>query len=280
MSAPNIIWLASYPKSGNTWFRVFLSNLLSESDTPVSINELHSTPIASSRVAFDEFTGVSGSDLSMEEIDNLRPEVYREISRNADGPVFQKVHDAWKKNTKGEPVFPPEVTRAVVYFIRDPRDVAVSFAHHSSATFEKMVKNMADPGFSFCEKESRFYNQLRQELSSWSGHVKSWVDESGLPVLVMRYEDMKNNTFHEFQKAVEYLGLGYPEEKIRLALKNSDFRQLKKMEEVDGFSEKPINMKSFFREGRTGIYKEHLDEKLIALIEQNHGEVMKRFGYL
>ena len=279
MSKKNLIWLASYPKSGNTWFRVFLSNLRSESKDPVSINALHSTPIASSRVLFDEYAGTSGSDLSLEEIDNLRPSVYREISGNSEELSFHKVHDAWKKNSRGEPIFPPDVTRSVIYFIRDPRDVAVSFAHHSSASFEKMVKNMADPEFSFCDKDSKLYNQLRQNLSTWSGHVKSWVDESGLPVLLLRYEDMKANPFHEFKKAVNYLGLQYSDEQIRQALKNSDFSQLKKMEEEEGFSEKPIKMSSFFREGKSGGYREVLSEELVREIVGVHGEVMGRFGY-
>ena len=279
MPTPNLIWLSSYPKSGNTWFRAFLSNLMSEKDEPVHINELHSTPIASSRVMFDEYAGTAGSDLTMEEIDNLRPQVYREISGSSDELSFHKVHDAWKMNSRGEPVFPPDVTKAVIYFIRDPRDVAVSFAHHSSATLEKMVKNMADENFAFCDKNVKVYNQLRQDLSSWSGHVKSWVDESGLPVLVLRYEDMKNNTFPSFKRAVEYLGLDYPDSKIKLALKNSDFRQLKEMEEKEGFSEKPIKMRSFFREGRTGTYREELSAELIERIERDHGEVMGRFGY-
>jgi hypothetical protein len=277
---PNIIWLASYPKSGNTWFRVFLSNLFSGSDLPVSINALHATPIASARTIFDDFTGVSASDLSMDEIELLRPRLYREISANSDELVFQKVHDAWKRNSLGEALFPPEVTHAVIYFIRDPRDVAVSFAHHSSVGFEQMIKKMADPSFSFCEKENRLYNQLRQELSTWSGHVKSWVDDSGLPVMVLRYEDMIANTYTHFEKAVKYLGLKYSRAQIEKALKNSDFRQVKKMEEEEGFAEKPLKMKSFFREGKSGSYRDTLDEKLITKIETMHGEVMKRFGYL
>src|SRR6056297_2434972 len=73
----NTIWLASYPKSGNTWFRVFLSNLFSETPEPADINSLHETPIASARQPFDEATGLPSSDLTFEEVDHLRPEVYR-----------------------------------------------------------------------------------------------------------------------------------------------------------------------------------------------------------
>jgi hypothetical protein len=280
MPSPNFIWLASYPKSGNTWFRAFLGNLMSGTDIPVSINALHSTPIASSRMLFDDYTGVSASDLSMEEIDILRPGLYREISKNSKALIFQKVHDAWKTNVKNEPVFPREITKAALYFIRDPRDVAVSFSFHSVTGFDKMIKNMADAAFSFCDKESMLHNQLRQELATWSGHVESWVDNSGLPILVIRYEDMINNAFLSFQKATEFLGLKYTGANIRKAIQNSDFNYLKQMEEVEGFGEKPLKMKSFFREGKTGSYRNYLNEQQIFEIEDFHGKVMRRFGYL
>ena len=70
-----IIWLASYPKSGNTWFRVFLTNLRGEEDGPAQINKLGSTPIASARGIFDDEAGIEASDLTPDEIDRLRPEI-------------------------------------------------------------------------------------------------------------------------------------------------------------------------------------------------------------
>ena len=67
----NIIWLASYPKSGNTWFRIFLTNLLQKHTSPANINELTGGPIASSRQLFDELTGIDSSDLTFDEIEKL-----------------------------------------------------------------------------------------------------------------------------------------------------------------------------------------------------------------
>lgn len=76
----NIVWLASYPKSGNTWVRVFLTNLLRDSDCPADINQLEMTPIASNRSVFDDVVGMKAADLSYDEVDRLRPEVYRFLS--------------------------------------------------------------------------------------------------------------------------------------------------------------------------------------------------------
>lgn len=275
-----IVWLASYPKSGNTWFRVFLSNLLSENDTPVSINELHTTPIASSRSLFDAHAGVHSSDLSDEEIEELRPEVYRRVATEAKETIFYKVHDAWRLTPSGQPVFPMEVTRAVLYFIRDPRDVAVSFAFHGSKKPEEMVREVNDPNNAFCSKSKRLYNQLVQPLSDWSGHVKSWVDDSGLPVCVVRYEEMLKDTFKTFSRALEFAGVMKSEESIRKAIVSSDLKALSEMEQKEGFREKPMGMKSFFREGKSGGWREHLNEFSVNKLVDRHYAFMERFGYL
>ena len=275
-----IVWLASYPKSGNTWFRVFLSNLFSDKDLPVSINELHATPIASSRSLFDDHAGVHSSDLSADEIEELRPEVYRRVAEEAKETVFHKVHDMWRLTPSGKPVFPAPVTKAVLYFIRNPLDVTVSFAYHGSKNPDEMVKEMNDPGNAFCSKPKRLYNQLVQPLSDWSGHVKSWVDDSGLPVHVVRYEDMLDNTFGTFSKALEIVGIAKSEEEIKSAIVASDLKALSEMEQEEGFKEKPMGMKSFFREGKAGGWREHLDESAVKMLVDRHHDLMERFGYL
>ena len=104
--------------------------------------------------------------------------------------LYHKIHDAWIRLPGGEPLIPADVTRAVIYIIRNPLDVAVSFAHHLHTSIDKTIDIMNNPEYAFCDRRDRLANQLRQRLLTWSGHVKSWVDESGLRVWVMRYEDM------------------------------------------------------------------------------------------
>lgn len=275
-----IIWLASYPKSGNTWFRVFLSNLLSETEIPASINELDSFSVASSRQLFDEYSGISASDLTPEETENLRPGVFRQIARQSGDPLFYKVHDAWRKTPEGEPLFGPDVTKAVIYFIRNPLDVAVSFAHHESKPVPAVIEEMNDPGYALCRKRDRIYSQFMQPLSDWSGHVKSWVDESGLPVMVVRYEDMLDDPFTVFGKALGFMGITKHERAIRKAIRNSEFGRLAEMEKQGGFREKPAGMKAFFREGKAEAWREHLTEENVSVLISGHESMMKRFGYL
>jgi hypothetical protein len=276
----NIVWLASYPKSGNTWFRVFLSNLFSDSSEPADINDLHHTPIASSRQAFDEVSGLPSSDLTFEEVDRLRPELYRFQSLQEKDIQFRKVHDAYTRLEDGSPLFPPEVSKAVIYFIRNPLDVLISFAHHSATDPGKMIGVMNDPDKAFGRSPEKLFNQLRQQLNTWSGHVTSWVDQKDIPVHVMRYEDMRNNTMNTFQNALEFLELKVSRTKIEQALKNSDLSVLKDQEQQHGFKEKMIFAESFFRKGKVGEWKKVLTPEEVKSIVDKHREVMKRFGYL
>jgi hypothetical protein len=274
-----IVWLASYPKSGNTWFRAFLTALLNPSNPEVDINNMHPTIIASSRQLFDELAGAPSADLSPEEIDHLRPLVYRQNALESEEVIFQKVHDAYTLLSDREPLFPADITKAVLYFIRNPLDVTVSFAHHLTTSIDKTISIMNNPNYAFCPHRDRLYNQLRQKLLSWSGHVKSWVDNSGLPLLVMRYEDMKNNPVEIFTKAVTFIGIDASDMEINNALKKCTFENLKKQEIEKGFDEKSMASEYFFRKGKTGDWENVLTESQIHQIIHNHKNIMERFGY-
>jgi len=274
-----IVWLASYPKSGNTWFRAFLTALLHPDDPPVEINNLYPTTIASSRQLFDELTGVSSADLDPEEIDRIRPRVYRQEVLESEEVLYHKVHDAWTRLPDGGALFPAEVTKAVLYFIRNPLDVAVSFAHHLNTTTGKAIAIMNNPDYAFCYHTDRLHNQLRQRLLTWSGHVASWTENSGLPLLVLRYEDMLKTPWETFTSAVEFIGLKFARVEIQQALDFCSFERLKKQEEEKGFSEKSAHSPSFFRKGIAGDWRNVLTQEQVRQIVGEHGEVMKKFGY-
>ncbi|MFC2152305.1 sulfotransferase domain-containing protein [Bacteroidota bacterium] len=280
MCKKNIIWLASYPKSGNTWFRVFLTNLLSNSDTPANINDLKETSISSSRKIFDEYTGLSASDLTFKEIDKLRPEVYRMQSKESEELLFKKVHDQFYYINRNQSLFPLEISKGVIYIIRNPLDVLVSFSYHSAQSINKMVLTLNNSNFAFCDKNDKLQNQLRQIIGSWSDHVKSWTEQTDIPVHIMRYEDMINNTFDVFKKAVKFLGLDEKDKKIKDSIIKSDFSILSNQEKQEGFKEKMIKSKSFFRKGKISDWRNYLNQKNINEIISNHKEVMNKFGYI
>ncbi len=276
-----IVWLASYPKSGNTWFRTFLTNYLRNGDTPASINDLADGPIASSRYAFDEAVGYDSGEMTFEEIDRLRPEVYLHRARNAPETIYCKIHDAYTLLDDGRPMIPLSATRCVLYFVRNPLDVAVSFAHHAGhGSCDAMVRKMGEEENSFCETDAKEPNQLRQKLLSWSSHVTSWVDAPGLRLLVLRYEDMKQHPEATFGNAIRFFDLALDSERIRKAIEFSRFDEVRKQEVASGFREKMPTAKSFFRKGEVGSWREVLNSDQVAKLCVEHSTVMRRFGYL
>lgn len=276
-----IVWLASYPKSGNTWFRTFLTNFLRNGDAPADINELDGGPLASARSVFDTAVGYDSGEMTFDEIDALRPEVYRHQAREAQETLYCKVHDAYTFLPDGRALIPAEATACALYFIRNPLDVAVSFAHHGGhEQFDHVIRQMARDEHSFCATDATEVNQLRQKLLSWSNHVRSWADAAGIRVLVLRYEDMKRRPEEIFGAAVEFVGLGADADRVRRAIEFSRFETLREQEAKSGFAEKMPRAKAFFRKGEIGSWRAELTAEQAARIVADHGEVMRRFGYL
>jgi hypothetical protein len=258
-----IIWLASYPKSGNTWFRIFLANLFSNSNAPVNINNLHSFPIASSRDIFDEIAGVSSSDLTFGEIEEMRPEVYEHLAANLEMDVYIKIHDAFTHTPSGKLLVSEKASKKAIYIIRNPLDVAVSFAHHEGVTFDRIIEIMNSQHYAFCNSSKKLNFQMQQRLLTWSSHVSSWTEQRVFPVKVFRYEDMINDTFTTFREAVQFLELNFGDQEIE-----------------KGFREKSPASESFFRKGKTGSWKEELTSAQAEKIISQHSDMMKKFGYL
>ncbi len=276
-----IFWLASYPKSGNTWIRTLLTNYLRDSDTPADINELDGGPIASARLWFDEWAGVEASLLSDAVIERLRPEVYRCLVRENPDTLYMKTHDAWSRTDRSEPLFPPDVTAGVIYILRNPLDMAMSCANHWGVDVEKSVANLCDPEFAIARTLNGLANQLRQRLGSWSTHVRSWVDESGLPLHLIRYEDLRRDPEKIFGEAVRFCGLPFDATRLQKAVAFSGFGELQKQEKEKGFRERlPQSSGTFFRQGRVGGWREELTPNLVKQLIETHSETMRRFGYL
>ena len=274
-----IIWLASYPKSGNTWFRAFLSGLLDDADEDISINQIKADGIFSSRVWLSAITGVESSNLTADEIDSLRPRVYNHLAETSEKQLFIKAHDAFTYLEDGSPLFGTTNAKAV-YILRNPLDVAVSFANHASRSIDRIITNMSDNHHELCGNNTRLPNQTRQKLLSWSAHVESWVNTKELPVYVIRYEDMKADPVKAFAGAVRFIGLNCTKEQIQRAVELSSFERLKTKEDSEGFREKPYHGTSFFRSGKTGDWRRHFSDEQRDRMIAEHKAVMDKCGYL
>lgn len=275
-----IVWLASYPKSGNTWLRVLLANYLRDSGEPADINRFFIGPIAGDRQRFDEWAGVEASALAPEVVERLRPEVYRCLARDADQTLFMKVHDRWTRVDTGEPMFPADVTLGVVYIVRNPLDLAASCAYHWGAPIAEAAGTLCGtiPGPRAAGPGTP--DQVRQRYGSWTEHVRSWVDESGLPVQVVRYEDLIVDPCGCAGDVVKFCGLDYDDDRVRKAVAFSSLAELRRQEASAGFRERsPVAPGGFFRRGEPGSWRDELPVHLAERLATAHYPTMRRFGY-
>lgn len=287
------VWLASYPKSGNTWLRMLIANL-SAADKPVDINDLPERGgIASARGPFDYLTLIDSDLLTHDEIDCLRPRVYEELAHGAEDdeynvaqempPVrFVKAHDAYTRNANGEPLLAGKRgADGAVVIVRDPRDVAPSLANHNHSSLDDAIAFMSDERVALCAKPGRLHNQLRQQLLGWSGHVASWLDQADIPVLLVRYEDMQADAAGTLARVLAFAGRPATAEAIARAVAFADFAQLRQQEQEKGFREapRPHAGGNFFRRGETGAWRDELAAEQVARIEAAHAPTMRRLEY-
>lgn len=253
MTAARTVWLASYPKSGNTWFRIFLANLLYPEQAPVDINALPlRTPIASTRDDFDQLLALPSALLLPDEIRALRPQVDQTLAASwADPVLYRKVHDAYEYLPDGRPLLGAGPEFAAIYFLRHPCDVAVSAANHWSCTVDEAAERLLNPEMIMTRGRRNLPNQLVQRLLTWEGHVLSWL-AAAMPVCVLRYEDMRRKPLATFRRAVHFLGLAQNDEAIQRALDACVLERLQSQEADRGFGEAPPKVNRFFRNGAIG----------------------------
>ena len=166
-----------------------------------------------------------------------------------------------------------------MYLVRNPLDVAVSFAHHGATSIDSTIRNMGNPSYEFANSSHRIDLQLRQRLLTWSGHVSSWVDADAIRTLVVRYEDLVADTGRELTRVLEFAGLEVDAARTEKAVEFSRFDVLQQQESEHGFREKLPKSESFFRSGRTDSWQGVLNADQAERIRADHGVMMERLGY-
>jgi len=140
----SIVWLASYPKSGNTWARIFLSNYLMNAKQPIPINQAHRFVMSDSNTK--TYHMVAGRTINFQDIEltlSLRDKVLRGIIANNADFNLVKTHNI-RKLVRGVNMIPDKYTRSAVYILRNPLDMVLSYARHYGQTIKQTVEGVSN----------------------------------------------------------------------------------------------------------------------------------------
>lgn len=272
----NILWIASYPKSGNTWVRSFIQNYLSNQRS--DINDMHRQSIDEIKsfryqpyLSADQAT----TDLDLTTICAIRPNVHADIAAAAQGTVFVKSHN-FQGQYENYPLHNWSVSSGAIYVVRNPLDVAVSLSHYFDYTIDDAISYMADDMAGTPNEPEN----VPQIITSWSLNVSSWTQEPGNNLLVLRYEDLLKNPKKYFRKVESLLGLKKDPKRLTKAIHASSFKNLKQQEQQSGFVEKHENAGAFFRSGTANQWQKVLSKEQVERLVNDHREQMERFKYI
>ena len=247
-----IIWIASYPKSGNTWMRSFLSSYIYSEKGEFDFKLLKNI-VQFPTLRHFENINVFPSNL----LESAKGWILAQDAINLDNKVkFLKTHNSLC-NINNYHFTNKENTLGVIYLVRDPRDVLISYSNHLStdfnATLEAILKSK-NP--SFISPKGVNIGSIQNEdivgsiMGNWSENYNSWKNLNFGKKIIIKYENLINNPFENFLKVITFLndlyGLKINEEKIKKSISSTTFSKLQSLEKKSGFIEHASKNTVFF----------------------------------
>jgi hypothetical protein len=271
-SLQRIIWLASYPKSGNTWTRSFLANYFQPQGHALDINSLRLFTTADVRQDFfDRAAGRPFRAQTVEDWIKVRPRALQLIAASKPGHHFVKTHCQIGK-IQGVDLIPPQVTAAAVYILRNPFDVAPSLARHLAVDLDTAIARLADRTTVHATPTHIF-----EIIGRWDDHIRTWTSAPGLPLHVMRYEDMLADPAAAFRRLFGFLKLEVDAARLERALELTSFDAMQKQEREQGFLERPKEMQQFFHSGTSGGWRKKLSPAQVGRIRREFRVTLKKW---
>ena len=281
-----IIWIASYPKSGNTWLRSLISSYYFSEDGIFNQNSLPLIQQFPQKKYFKSF--------------NYNPEIVTDTARfwilaqkiiNMDKKIkFFKTHNVLgsinnskftdKKNTIG-----------CIYVVRDPRNVITSLQNHYEMTKEESLNFMLNENkFIYDYRIKNDYSDF-QFISSWEKNYQSWLNQKNFSVMMIKYEDLIKDTLETFKKVIEFIELitksqkAYNEEKAKISIQSTTFEKMKQIERKDGFIESILSKNEsqkipFFHLGPKNNWKNIFDDTYQKKLNLTFKQNLKELDYL
>ena len=279
-----IIWLASYPKSGNTWVRSIISTLLYSNDGNFNFELIKKVSQFPEKKYFKEFIDDFGNFNKIKESWILAQDTI-----NLDNQIkILKTHQG-KYNVGKDSFTNDRNTLATIYIVRDPRTLVSSISNHYTLTLDEAFNFLMTPQIignnkKWEDKETG----MKCLLGKWNDHYRSWTrDKSNL--LLIKYEDLIKNPENELEKIInflkKYLNVETNKNKNKEILETTSFKSLKEMEQKGLFKENVLSKKddskvNFFHLGPANNWKDNLDEDVKNKIEKNFYQEMVELEYL
>ena len=292
----HIFWLASYPKSGNTLLRSILISLLFTNDGNFKLENF------SSIGQFEQTERIKNNislfkDIPKEKINNenlfknlINLQTKKALRLKNDKSIFFKTHSGLF-NVFGYPFTNENNSKGIIYIIRDPRDICISWSKHSGVNIDRSIDFMLNEkqGLEWNENEPKpyFTDNTRpiSLISSWDRHVKSWcINKWNIPKIIIKYEDLVYNKLETTKEIINFFENNYnlkienKIQKIENIIKTTNFEKMKNEEIKKGFIESNKNS-NFFSVGKKNEWKKILNKEQIIKLENKFSEVMKKFNY-
>ena len=288
----HIFWISSYPKSGNTLVRAIVTSLFFSKDGRFNLEQLKHTTQFEKRDRLNLIKKINKEDFA--NLDQLKilskywlTLQKKENMKISQGFGFIKSHSSyvaisnnWFTNSSN--------TAGYIYIIRDPRDVAISWAKHANLTYDNSIDFMID--FNSCIEWAQTNSELPEHvkprcfLSSWDEHVSSWTNNDLLvPKLILKYEDLvykKKDVFNDIVNFFEknfHIKFNLTKIKTNNIIETTGFQELKSQEREFGFTE--AQSSNFFRSGEKNQWKNILNNEQINKLENKFRDFMNKFGY-
>jgi hypothetical protein len=281
-----IIWIASYPKSGNTWVRALIAHYFFSKDEKFSFNILKHIPNFNVSDFISEKTPLkSNNDI----IKNWLPS-QRFINQKFKRNLLFKTHNACIE-VDGNKFTNKEVTSGCIYIVRDPRNVLSSYKNFEQKTYEEITKNMFDEKGYLLSNETTFKKfgiKGTELITSWSKHYNSWVhNKYDIPICLIKYENLLKNTSKEFIKIFNFLkkinkekNINVDNDRLENTIKETSFENLKQLEDSKGFSERQKRNVNFFNLGKANEWELIVPKEISLKIEEKFAKEMTELNYI
>tara|TARA_Y100000996_G_C22450771_1_gene613750 strand:- start:178 stop:1020 length:843 start_codon:yes stop_codon:yes gene_type:complete len=277
-----IIWIASYPKSGNTWVRSFLSAYYFSDKGIFDIKDLNRIEDYPNKQFFSQ-TVMEG------EIHKHWDESQKKIA-DAGKVKFLKTHNSLIK-AYGNDFTQPKYSLGVIYIIRDPRNVITSVKNHNDfSTYEEALKFMQNENAVLKDYKHLKNHAKTTIINSWKINYQSWIQNNFYRRMTIKYEDMLSNPKQVFRDLVIFVNTlcrfneSVNNTKLENSIESTSFDKLKKIENQGNFSESVYSLKDqrkikFFFLGPQNDWKKKLDKSLIKKMNEYYKDDLNKFGY-